>query len=126
MFSQNRLVIYSAAFRRYYERMRTHQEIDSRSLVMAREIVKRIDADPKHSGVVHAREVCRRWNIERQSPVISEWLEILEKPWAEIRSILLDEGEYGKRLRQSSPFAGILSNRERWRIYRKHKTHDQK
>jgi hypothetical protein len=38
-----------------------------------------------------------------------KWLEILEKPWIETRSILLDEGERGKRLRQSSPFAGCLN-----------------
>jgi hypothetical protein len=104
--------------------MKTHQGIDNRSLAMARAIVKRIDADPEHSGLDHAREVCRRWSLRRSSPEVSEWLEILEKPWSEIRSILLDEGERGKRLRQSSPFVGILSNRERWQIYRKHQHHD--
>jgi hypothetical protein len=100
--------------------MKTHQEIDARSLAMARAIVKKIDADPQHVGLEHAWEVCRRWNLRRSSAVVSEWLEILEKPWPEIRSILLDEGERGKRLRQSSPFTGILSNRERWQIYREY------
>ena len=104
--------------------MKTHREIDNRSLAMAREIVKRIDADPQHGGLEHAREVCRWWNSRRPSPAVSEWLEILEKPWSDIRSILLDEGERGKRLRQSSPFVGILSNRERWRIYREHQSYD--
>ena len=100
--------------------MKTHQEIDERSLAMAREIVEKIDADPERRGLGRARQVCRRWNSRRPSPAVSEWLAILEKPWSEIRSILLDEGERGKRLRQSSPFTGILSNRERWRIYREH------
>lgn len=105
--------------------MRTHREIDNRSLAMARAIAHKIDADPRHGGLDHAREVCRRWNLKRSSPVVSEWLEILAKPWDEVRSILLDEGERGKRLRQSSPFVGILSNRERWHIYREHQAHDQ-
>jgi hypothetical protein len=104
--------------------MKTHQQIDNRSLAMAQAIVKKIDADPKHSGLDHAREVCRRWNSKRPSPAVLEWIEILEKPWDEVRSILLDEGEEGKRLRQSNPFAGILSNPERWRIYREHQAHD--
>ena len=100
--------------------MKTHREIDDRSLATARQIAARIDADPQRLGLAHAREVCRRWLRRRHSAAVAEWKGILERPWEEIRSILLDEGERGKRLRQSSPFAGILSPRERWRIYREH------
>jgi hypothetical protein len=106
--------------------MKTHQEIDNRSLAMARVIVKKIDDDPEHRGLEVARSVCRRWNRSRTSPAISEWLDILQKPWDQIRSVLLDEGERGKRLRQSSPFIGILSNKERWRIYRRFQSNDTK
>lgn len=99
--------------------MKTHQGIDTRSLAMAQAIVKKIETDPEHKGLEFTRSVCRRWNLHRPSPAVSEWLEILEKPWIEIRSILLDEGERGKRMRQSSPFVGILTNKERWQIYRR-------
>ena len=37
------------------------------------------------------------------------------------RAVLLDESEEGQRLRQSSPFCGILTPRERWAIYREHR-----
>jgi len=43
---------------------------------------------------------------------------ILQRPWPEIRNILLNESEEGTRLRQSDPFCGILTPAERWEIYR--------
>ena len=39
-------------------------------------------------------------------------------PWPEIGSILFDDSEEGRRLRQSDPFSGILTPAERWEIYR--------
>ena len=98
--------------------MRTHQEIDERSLVMARAIVAKIDNDPTRAGLKRAREVCSRWLNKSPSPKIAEWLEILNRPWEQIREVLLDESEEGKRLRQSDPFCGILTPHERWEIYR--------
>ena len=52
-------------------------------------------------------------------PAVAEWGRILELEWEAIRPLLLDPGEEGRRLRQSSPFCGILSPRERWEIYRR-------
>jgi hypothetical protein len=98
-------------------RVRTHEQIDQRSLAMARRIVAKIDADPELAGLAHAREVCTRW-IERGNVPAQEWIEILSRPWDEIRQILLDDSEEGRRLRQNDPFCGILSPGERWEIYR--------
>jgi hypothetical protein len=95
--------------------MRTHQQIDQRSLAMAKAIVARIDNDP-----ARAKATCQRWFRERPMPAVGEWLEILERPWEEIRALLLDESERGQRLRQSDPFCGILTPQERWEIYRAH------
>ena len=47
-----------------------------------------------------------------------EWLQILEQPWEQIRQVLLDDSEMGRRLRQNDPFCGILSPQEHWAIYR--------
>ena len=98
--------------------MRTHQQIDERSLAMARAVVARIDADPETAGLTRARQTCRRWAAKRLTPSVAEWLQLLEKPWAEVRLVLLSETEEGCRLRQSSPFCGVLPARERWQIYR--------
>lgn len=84
---------------------------------MVRRIVDRIDADPRRAGLEHARRVCERW-IAQGNRSAREWLEILERPWPEIRAILLDESDEGQRLRQSDPFCGILTPAERWEIYR--------
>lgn len=101
--------------------MRTHQQIDARTLAMAKAITEKIDRDPARTGLVKARAICRQWFETEPRPAVAEWLRILEKPWEEIRSILLDPSEQGQRLRQSDPFCGILTPRERWATYRKHR-----
>ena len=98
--------------------MNTHQRIDERSLAMTKAIVARIDADPARAGLARAKATCQRWFQKRPTPAIGEWLKILERPWEEIRAVLLDESETGRRLRQSDPFCGILTPQERWEIYR--------
>lgn len=97
--------------------MKTHQAIDRRSLEMARRIVEKIDADPHREGLEHARRVCARW-VERGNIPAREWMAILERPWPEIRRILLEDSDESQRLRQSDPFCGILTPTERWEIYR--------
>lgn len=98
--------------------MKTHQQIDARSLGMARSIVRKIDDDPARQGLEKATKVCQRWVAMGDVPGAKEWLRILRQPWSQIRAVLLDESEEGQRLRQNSPFCGILSPRERWEIYR--------
>jgi len=58
--------------------------------------------------------------VERGNVPAREWLEILRRPWPEIRAILIDDSEESQRLRQSDPFCGILSPQERWAMYREH------
>ena len=97
--------------------MRTHEAIDRRSLRMVRENVARIDADPERRGFEHAKQVCHRWVAQGNLPA-REWLMILQRPWEEVRTVLLDESDEGQRLRQNDPFCGVLTPRERWAIYR--------
>ena len=44
-------------------------------------------------------------------------MSILQRPWEEVRTLLLDESDEGQRLRQTDPFCGILTPEERWQIY---------
>jgi hypothetical protein len=96
----------------------THQQIDQRSLAMASNIVDRIDADPQRAGLERAKGTCQRWIQQSPSAAVYEWMEILQRPWEEVRQVLLDESEKGQRRRQSNPFCGVLTPRERWEIYR--------
>ena len=84
---------------------------------MARQIVAKIDADPRREGLEHAKRVCSRW-VEMGNVPAKEWLAILQLPWPEIRRMLLDDSEDSRRLRQNDPFCGILTPAERWEIYK--------
>jgi hypothetical protein len=99
--------------------MRTHQEIDERSLALAQAVAARIDRDPQREGLRLARENCARWLQKDASPAILEWQRLLGQEWESVREVLLDEGQLGQRLRQSTPFCGILTPRERWDVYRR-------
>lgn len=74
--------------------VRTHEAIDRRSLEPMRRIVAKIDADPNREGLAHARNVCAR-RVERGNLPAREWMAILQRPWEEIRTILLDESDEG-------------------------------
>lgn len=99
--------------------VKTHEQIDQRSLALARAVVAAIDRDPSRTGFERARTICRRWHLENPSPAVEEWSDILAREWDTVRPLLLDPGEEGRRLRQNSPFCGVLSPRERWEIYRR-------
>jgi hypothetical protein len=105
--------------------VRKHQTIDQRSLAMSRAIVRIIDQDPQRLGLQKAIDVCNRWLVRNPSAAHREWSQILKQPWEKIRLILLDETEQGQRLRQSDPFCGILTPRERWDIYRSFKNYEE-
>lgn len=84
---------------------------------MVRRIVAKIDADPERRGLEHAKSVCARW-VAQGIASAREWLPLLERPWNDVRALLLDESDEGQRLRQTDPFCGILTPQERWQIYR--------
>ncbi len=98
--------------------MKTHQDIDLRSLLLAKAIVEKIETGSDSNSQEKAIENCQRWLTKSPSPAVFEWLKILKRPWPEIKKVLLDESEEGKRLRQSNPFCGILTPQARWRIYK--------
>ena len=103
----------------------SHSQIDARSRLLAEEVARRIDADPQGQTLARVRALCARWLASPSaSPDLKRWQDILARPWSEIRAHLLDPSEEGDRLRQNSPFCGVLSPRERWRIFKEFKSHD--
>jgi hypothetical protein len=77
-----------------------------------------LETDP--SVLEAARERVLKWRSEPgpRKFYVEQWSCILEQPLVEIAAFLCDEGERARELRQSSPFAGAISSRERWRIWR--------
>ena len=97
--------------------MKTHQAIDRRSLILAWAVAVTIDNDPQHAGLELARENCARWRANGPNRATEDWAEILRQPWSAVREILLEDSEEGRRRRRSTPFCGILSPQERWKIF---------
>ncbi len=92
--------------------MATHQEIDRRSLRLAQAVALRIDEN------VTILDRVRHWAAGHSAPAMVEWQEILKQDWPQVREVLLEASDDGQRLRQSSPFVGVLKPQERWQIYR--------
>ena len=95
----------------------SHRLQDARSLAMHVVIAAKIDRYPQLLNKAH--ENLRRWR-ERQgdavAPWLVEWESLLTRSWPEVAGIMCALNEESTRLRQSSPFAGILEDAERRRI----------
>jgi len=95
-----------------------HRILDARSLAMHCKIVQKISRDPRL--LKKAKANLSRWSakIDGSKPrYLKEWQEILEEPWLKIAEIMTSMSEDATRLRSSSPFAGVLSEKEREQIY---------
>lgn len=96
----------------------THRLLEARSLAMHAVIAQKIERDPKLLDV--PRNNLQRWEERWRGEAPAwhqEWCAIMQRPWHEIAAIITEPSEEGARLRQSSPFAGVLSAEERRRIY---------
>lgn len=102
-------------------RPRTHDWIDDRSLAFDQATLRHLREDPERVLTI-ARVNLRRWlqtGDPRTLSVLREWTGILENPDVEALAALLTScDERARRLRQSSPFAGVLPDEERRDILR--------
>jgi len=94
-----------------------HIRLDERSLALHEVVAKKLSHNPHLLDV--AKENLRRWQAATtsSSPALSEWEAILAGPVGTIALILVERSENATRLRQSSPFAGVLTEAERRAIY---------
>jgi hypothetical protein len=97
----------------------SHELIDEVSLELGRRTAARLRQQPDLLQLAH--DNLARWSKQNaNAPALlrcyEEWENILRLPLEEICAVLAAEGDEGQRLRQNSPFAGILSAREVWEI----------
>jgi hypothetical protein len=95
-----------------------HRRLDLRSLAMHTLIARKLTRDPGLLAV--ARANLRRWSKRSGSNTpawLEEWQAILKRPWREVAALVTEWSPHATRLRQSSPFAGVLTPQERKRIY---------
>ena len=100
-----------------------HRLLDARSLAMHALTAEKISRDPQLLNI--ARDNLQRWRARwPQSPPawFEQWQEIMNWPWPRIAALITEQSENAIRLRQSSPFAGVLDTEERKRIYEAFRT----
>ena len=99
-----------------------HSRLDERSLALHRLVAAKVLADS--ALLDKARANVRRWQEGRDSPsfALAEWEQILSGPVDEVARFLVERSERAARLRQSSPFTGILTEAERLAVYESHST----
>jgi len=101
-----------------------HRLLEARSLALHCKIAQKINMDP---GLLEIPlRNLRRWSQKtppEQTPqYIKEWQQILTQPWPDIAAFIVSCTDKAFRLRQSSPFAGVLSHQERKHIYEAFRT----
>jgi hypothetical protein len=99
--------------------MRSHQWIDQRSLALHDAVAAKLETDPALLEI--ARDNLRRWISSAPRPPWLEWQQVLDAtPFHELLALLRSTSDRAARLRQSSPFAGVLTPAERRALFDEH------
>ncbi len=97
--------------------LRGHERIDQRSIALHRAIAEKLRGKPEVLEIAH-RNLERWMAVETRSmPYFQAWKQLLARPFAELLPLLTEDSEAMRALRQATPFAGVLTPRERWAIY---------
>ena len=88
-----------------------HEQHDRLSLEVARRIAAELPRRPE--WIAAARANLDRWSVRNQGSArlvgcYDEWRAILSRPIEDICAILIAPTDEGQRLRQNSPFVGVL------------------
>jgi hypothetical protein len=95
--------------------MRSHEWIDDRSLALHEAIASKLEAQPMLLEM--ARANLQRWLAVNPAAPLREWQRLLDSlTLHELLRLLRSRDEDAARLRQSSPFAGLLTPAERQAI----------
>ena len=91
-----------------------HRRAELRSLAYHRALAERLDK----RMVDDARHLLWKWQEQGaiDGRYAERWEEVLRRPPGELRRIIAEDTEHGRDLRQSSPFAGMLSEPERRKL----------
>ena len=102
--------------RKEARRLSGHARIEARSLAMHGAIAEKLRKNPRLLEA--AGENIRRWRRQGVDvTAFAEWEAILERGVGETVRVLTDPSENAARLRQSTPFTGVLTPKERRRFF---------
>lgn len=94
-----------------------HALAEARSLALHRAIAERLLADPR--VLERARERVQGWLHDGSlaRPYAEAWRDVLAGSPADVAGFLRADTQRARDLRQTTPFAGALDPRTRWRIW---------
>jgi hypothetical protein len=98
-----------------FEDVDPHRLAELRSLALHEAIGDKLMRTPSLIDVARRRLETRETTAPHYR---DEWLAVLAQPLESIVAFLGEDSERGRALRQSTPFAGVIEPRERWRIWR--------
>ena len=104
--------------------MRTHQEIDQRSLAMHRLVADKIRREPARFDA--ARATVARWRLTvcaTTQPYLAEWEHLMQQGMDTCLAVAVEDSPHATALRQSSPFTRVLSNTERFEFLKTWRSH---
>jgi hypothetical protein len=94
-----------------------HRLAEARSLALHEAVADAIRADPRL--IENARERVIAWRSSGHlAPAYADaWLAILGSPLEDVCRAITQDTEAARALRQTTPFAGAIDPRTRWRIW---------
>ncbi len=91
---------------------------DRRSLALHAAIAQRLAERPMET-LARAKSTLKRMReVNPAATLLSEWDVLLSRPLSALLPVLADPGAWARELRHVTPFAGVLSARERANVYR--------
>lgn len=95
--------------------MRTHQEVDARSLALHRLVAAKIRRDPALFD--RAKAALARWRTTvcaSSQPDLEEWERLMSQGVENCLAVAVEDSERAAALRQSSPLSFLLTHQERF------------
>jgi hypothetical protein len=97
--------------------MTDHERAERRSLRYHQVVAERIALDPSIADRALARVETWLTDGSVHREYAEGWRELLVGPRAALLAFLVDDRERARAYRQASPFAFVLSPRERWKLW---------
>lgn len=92
---------------------------DHYSLALGRAVAHHLMTDGSRVKAIGRRNLARARTRHQTEPSwLRRWQELLDGPEDQLVDVLTSPDEDARVLRQSSPFAGVLTPRERWKTLR--------
>jgi hypothetical protein len=104
--------------------MRTHQEIDQRSLALHQLVATKVRGNP--ALMDKAREILQRWRTTvspRTYPYLDEWQRLIDQGVETCLAAAVEDSEQAAAMRQASPLACLLAPKERFELLKPRSQH---